>query len=78
MPGVTVILLAENPEDVLDIVPASMFQQKLFRKQKHIVIGIAENRFACEELVGEMLEEHYAVTGSYLDFRRDLEERVVG
>ncbi|MBQ7562647.1 MAG: hypothetical protein IJT16_01505 [Lachnospiraceae bacterium] len=78
MLGIYVIMLSKNPEDVLDIVPAAMFKQKRFRKERHVVLGIAESWRACGKLVEEMLREHYDVTGSYLDFRRDLEERVVG
>ena len=77
MLGVMVIELAKNPEDVLDIVPAAMFKQKRFRKQKHIIIGIAESPRASQKLVEEILADHVKATGSYLDFRKDIEERVI-
>ena len=78
MVGVYFILLSANKDEVFDIVPAAMFKQKKFRKMPHTVIGIAESWRAVLKLVKEIVEEHYSVTGSYFDLRKDIEERIVG
>ncbi|MCR4656145.1 MAG: hypothetical protein K5770_07960 [Lachnospiraceae bacterium] len=78
MAGVYFILLSDNKEDVFDIVPAAMFKEKRFRKRPHTVIGIAESRRAVLKLVKEIVEEHYSVTGSYFELRKDIEERIIG
>ncbi len=78
MVGVFFILLSKNEEDVFDIVPAGMFKQKSFRKMAHMIIGIGESRRACNELVRKMIAEHYEVTGSYTELRKDIEDRVIG
>ncbi len=78
MAGVYFILLSDNKEDVFDIVHAAMFKEKRFRKRHHTVIGIAESRRAVLKLVKEIVEEHYSVTGSYFELRKDIEERIIG
>ena len=78
MAGVCFILLSENNEDVFDIVPAYMFKQRRFRRLDHTVVGIGENMRACRSLISEIVLEHYDVTGSFLELRKDIEERVIG
>ena len=78
MTGICFILLSENGEDVFDIVPAFMFKQRSYRRLDHIIIGIAESEEAAFDLVKDIIEEHYRVTGTYMGLRRDIEERIVG
>ncbi len=78
MAGIWFILLSENGEDVFDIVPAFMFKQKYYRKLDHTIIGIAESSEAAFDLVQDIVEEHFRVTGTYMELRRDIEERVLG
>ncbi|HAV00078.1 MAG: hypothetical protein IJR19_02445 [Lachnospiraceae bacterium] len=78
MAGIWFILLSENGEDVFDIVPAFMFKQKCYRRHDHTVIGIAESIEAAFDLVQDIIEEHFRVTGTYMELRKDIEERVLG
>ncbi len=78
MIGICFILLSENGVDVFDIVPAEMFKQRRFRRLDHTIIGIAESRRAAFSLVKDIIMEHFEVTGSYFELRKDIEERILG
>ncbi|MCR5109169.1 MAG: hypothetical protein K6B28_13525 [Lachnospiraceae bacterium] len=78
MTGIIFIELASNKKDVFDLIPAAMFKQKSFRSRDHFIIGIAENRRKCNDLVKDIVLEHFEATGSYENLRKDIEDRIVG
>lgn len=65
--GIRLITLSENEDDVFDIIPASVFKQRLARRRNHeyYVVGIAESRRAAYKLVEKIIDDVYMKTGSY-------------
>ena len=71
MPEIYVIKMADNINDVFDIVPATMFKSRRYRRRDHAVIGIAESRRKAYRLVESMVLEHYVRCGAYTELKAD-------
>ena len=72
MVNIHVLLLAENGQDVIDIVPAPIFKQRAYRKENHTVIGIAGNYDSAISLVSDIYNYHYEEFGNYSGMREYL------
>ena len=66
-----VIMLAENGNDVFEIVPASMFKQRYYRHKNHTVIGLASSEADAYKIIEDIVIKHYELTGKYTDLRND-------
>lgn len=63
--NVYVITLAANQRDLLDIYPSYVLQQKHFRKQDYLIVGIAKGYEEAVEVATKILMEVYTKTGSF-------------
>lgn len=73
-PGIWLITIASNPENLLDIFQSIYYLQPAFLKQNPDIVGIAEDEEAAKELVVQMLQDIYEKNGnfdvrSYFEFR---------
>ncbi|WP_287388616.1 hypothetical protein [Lachnospira sp.] len=63
------ITLASNPENLLDIISANVFNQPHFKKQKNhediLVVGIAKGEAESYELVRQIIDEMYKKQGDF-------------
>lgn len=65
MAGLYVIMLSDNPNDMFEIMHASMFKIRKIRHSDHLVIGLAESRRKAYGIVEEIVTGHYRRTGRY-------------
>ena len=77
MVSVNVITIASNDSDVFDIIPAAMFKSYKLRHSDLLVIGFAESKKAALSLVERIIKEHFELTGTYMNLRRDFLEMMV-
>lgn len=71
-----VITIASNPQNLLDIIPASELLQKGYPKKELFVIGLAKGMMEAYEVVQQIIDEVYRSTGGfdillYLQFKKD-------
>ncbi len=57
MTNVHFITLSDNEKDLFDIYPAAVFKQKHVRKQKRVILGVADDHKSAEQLVGVMITD---------------------
>lgn len=72
--GITLITLAANKENLLDIFQSIYYIQPMFSKLNPDIVGIAENEDAAKELVVKILQDTYEKNGNfdvraYFEFR---------
>lgn len=65
MAGIFVIELSSNPNDMFEIIHASMFKIRRIRHADHFVIGLAESRRKAYGIVEDIITGHYSKTGGY-------------
>lgn len=63
MVGIYIITLAANPNNNLEIMDSSMLLQPDLRRREHLIIGIASGYYEALDMVREIAEEVYQVTG---------------
>lgn len=66
--GAYLITLAENPSEMLDIVPQKMLSNPAYSTDKLYILGIASGKQEAFELVEKMVDYIYRETGA-LDIR---------
>ena len=65
VPGIYLITLSDNPENIMEIVPAVMLMQKTAYDLCPVIIGMARGKDEALELVRSVVEEVYIQTGSF-------------
>lgn len=65
IPGVYLITLAQNPDELLDIIPALMVNTPWFHSDDLLVLGLAAGRKEALSLVRDMVDTVYQATGSF-------------
>lgn len=63
IPDVYVITFASNPQNLLDIIPSWELVQKGYPKEHIRIIGLADGKKEAFELVRQIVDETYQVTG---------------
>ena len=71
MAGLYVITLSDNPNDMFEIIHASMFKIRRIRHADHLVIGLAESRRKAYGIIEEIVTGHYKRTGRYDGIKAD-------
>ncbi len=61
--GIYVILMAPDPQNLMEVIPASLLHQSYYQKQDLFVLGIAGSKREAYELVRQLIEEVYKQTG---------------
>ena len=61
--GVYIILMAPDPQNLMEVIPASLLRQPYYQKQDLFVLGIAGSKKEAYELVRQLIEEVYRETG---------------
>lgn len=64
-PGIYLLALPANDENVLDIYPAMVVNQKYYRKSKQMIVGIAQGRDEAMIVMQSMIKDCYEKTGQY-------------
>lgn len=64
-PDVFVICISQG-NDQLDIINASFFKQKIYRKYPPVIVGLSKSKEGAVSLVTKMIEESLAKTGNAL------------
>lgn len=64
-PGLWLITLSSNKENLLDIFQSIYYMQPMFEKMNPDIVGIAENEDAARELLIKILEDVYKQQGSF-------------
>lgn len=64
-PGIFLLTLSNNPENICEIVPAAMLMQKAYREICPLIFGMAKGKDEAMELLSGILEEIYRETGSF-------------
>lgn len=62
-PGIYVITLAENGQDMLDILPSVMLQQTKVREQLPMIVGLAKGKREALELARQIVQDTFDATG---------------
>ncbi|MDO5410264.1 MAG: hypothetical protein Q4F21_07400 [Lachnospiraceae bacterium] len=76
MAGVYLITLAQNPSELLDIIPSGMLASPAFPADELFVLGIAAGRQEAFELVEKMVDYIYRETNA-LDIRSYFSEKLM-
>jgi hypothetical protein len=63
VPDIYIISFASNPLDLLDIIPEWQICQKGYPKEHLQIIGLAYGNEVAKELVRQIIDEAYQVTG---------------
>lgn len=64
VPGIWLIALAENPSEVLDIIPSDMLVKPSYPLENLYILGIASGKQEAFELVEKMVDYIYRETGT--------------
>ena len=64
-PGIYLVTLSDNPNHLMEIIPALMLLQKPFQSLCPPVIGMASDKDEAMELVRRITEEVYQATGAF-------------
>lgn len=64
-PGLHLITIASNTENLLDIFQSAFYIQPMFAKMNPDIVGIAENEDAAKELVVQILKDIYEKNGNF-------------
>lgn len=64
-PGIWLITIASNEQNLLDIFHSIYYMQPMFAKLNPDIVGIAESETAAKELVVKMTEDIYRETGNF-------------
>lgn len=64
VPGVYVLALASNPENMLDLIPAWEITQKGYPKEKLMVIGLASDKKEAIQLSQFLIQEAMEFSGN--------------
>lgn len=64
-PGIWLITIASNKQNLLDIFHSVYYMQPMFEKLNPDIVGIAESEDAAKELLIRITEEIYRETGSF-------------
>ncbi len=65
IPGVYVLTLPANDENVLDIYPSVTLMQPHYQKSNIFVVGIAQGRDEALDMVKQIIMESYELAGSF-------------
>lgn len=65
LPGVYLITLSDNPQNIMEILPAVSLKQKAVVHLCPLVIGVAYGKEEAMELVCGIVEDVYRETGSF-------------
>ena len=65
LPGVYLVTLSDNPQNIMEILPAVSLKQKAVVHLCPLVIGVAYGKEEAIELVCGIVEEVYQKTGSF-------------
>ena len=77
VPKLYLVVMANNPDNMLELIPQKDTLQKGYPKEALCVVGLAVNKKEAFSLVQFMVEESLAVTGS-ADLRFYLKEKWEG
>lgn len=64
-PGVFLVTLSENPDNMLEIFSAVLLKQDAFRRMCPPIVGLAKGKDEAIELVQQMIQDAYQETGTY-------------
>ena len=65
VPGIFLLTLSNNPENLCEIVPAVMLMQKAYVEICPLIFGMAKGKKEAMDMVSELMEEVYRETGSF-------------
>lgn len=65
LPGVYLLTLSDNPQNIMEILPAALLRQKSSVYLCPLVIGVAYGKEEAMELVCDIVKEVYQKTGSF-------------
>lgn len=73
-PGIWLITIASNEQNLLDIFQSVYYIQSMFAKLNPDIVGIADSEEAAKELLQKIVEDVYRETGcfdvrTYFEFR---------
>ena len=63
--GIYLLTLSDNPDNLMDIIPAAMFLQKSFYGICPTIIGMANGKDEALEMVRSLIENVYTETGTF-------------
>jgi len=61
--GVYMIVLPRESSNQLEIIESSFFKQRYYRKRNMIIVGMAESEISAHEIVKQITNETYEMTG---------------
>ncbi|MGI6069975.1 MAG: hypothetical protein ACOYBE_06065 [Blautia sp.] len=64
-PGIYLVTLADHPDNILEILPASLLLQKTARRICPLIVGMAKGKEEAVLLTQRIIEETYQETGSF-------------
>ena len=64
-PGIWLITIASNEQNLLDVFQSIYYLQPLHEKLNPDIVGVAENEDAAKELLMKMTEDMYKETGNF-------------
>lgn len=64
-PGIWILTIASNEQNLLDIFHSIHYMQPLFEKTNPDIVGVAESEYAAKELLVQITEDMYKETGGF-------------
>ena len=64
-PGIWLITIASNEQNLLDIFHSIHYMQPVFEKMNPDIVGVAESEYAAQELLIRITEDVYRETGGF-------------
>ena len=64
-PGIWLITIASNEQNLLDIFQSIYYMQPVYTKLNPDIVGVAESEDAAKELLIKMTEDMYKETGNF-------------
>ncbi len=61
--GIYIILMALDPQNLMEIIPALLLRQSYYQRQDLFVLGIAGSKQEAYELARQLIEQVYKQTG---------------
>ena len=65
VPGIHLLTLSNNPDNLMEIVPAILLVQKNLYTRCPLIFGMAKSKDSAIELATSVIEETFKATGNY-------------
>ena len=65
VPGIYLLTLSDNPDNLMEIVPAVLLVQKNLYRHCPLIFGMAKSKSSAIDLATSVIEDTFKATGNY-------------